>query len=371
MDNNTITHTDEQNTAPEVVLHGEIVETPTTTTQNAQEEKFITKAVAEIASQAVAKVGRLTFHIADMQQRYQALTINGLADNQNYLLAVDGAKIVKKMRTSIEAKRKELNEFPLKFQRTVNAEAKRLTELLTPIEDNLKRQIEAYENEEKEQQRRDVERKTTALVDAGFKLAGAFYVCGIHMIPVDKIAEIDEDRLAYFTGEARMIVAAEQAAEQRRRNEIAQQQAEAEALRQERAELAREREELAKLKAELEALKNPPKTAAPVSVASTKIPGSGPKPIDPENIPAPVSASGKVWGAPESAPEATDVTTAINTVEHVLERDLIDQAIAETGHSMEYIDGFEHCRQAVLDIFADPAPRKRGEFVEAIKQIKP
>lgn len=305
----------------------------------------------EYITAAVVEINKVEQGLTEIRNRYGNLTINGLDDRPTYFAAVEGAKLVKKVRTGVENKRKELNEFPLKFQRAVNAEAKRITELLVPIEEHLKNQVEAFENAEAEEQRREAERKKAALIEAGFKFDGSFYVCGMHMVPAAHVAEMEDERLAYYVQEAGLILAAEKAAEERRAAELAAQQEEAKRLAAEREAIAQERAELEKLRAEMAALKAP-KVEAPAepigkTVSFVPAPGEPGEPIL-QNVkavemvavePAPVEQP----FLPESGP----------------------------GHSVEYLDGFEHCREAVLAIFADPTPRKRGEFVEAIKLVRP
>lgn len=304
----------------------------------------------EYITTAVAEINKTEQGLAELKQRYGSLTITGLDDRPTYFAAVEGAKLIKKLRTGVEGKRKELNEFPLKFQRAVNAEAKRITELLVPIEEHLKNQVEAFENAEAEEKRKDAERKRAALVNAGFKFDGSFYVCGMHMVPAAHVAEMEDERLAYYVQEAGHILAAEKAAEERRAAELAAQQEEAQRLAAERAELAKERAELEKLRAEMAALKAP------------KVE---------ENLDIQRQPIGKtVSFLPAPGEPGEPILQNVEVIEPQQEEPFLPEPV-QAGHSVEYIDGFEHCREAVLAIFADPTPRKRGEFVEAIKLIRP
>jgi len=223
-------------------------------------------------------------------------------------------------------------------------------------------------------------------------------VCGMHTISTTQLADMAEDTLAYYVKEAQAIVAAEKAAEERRLAAIQAQQeaaakleADRKALEAQKAEFARQQAEqniaMEKMRAELEAMKaqlNPKVepatveavTAQPNTTVEVKTGGPGHNAGIPEGLkayvterPAPTPLS--VIGDAIATKVDADMTAAIKAPAHMETADQVDKAIAESGQTADYVAGFEDCKLKVLAIFADPTPRKRGEFVEAIKLIKP
>lgn len=83
--------------------------------------------------------------IAKMAESYMPLTIKGVEDTNGYKLVHAARMDVKARRVEVEKLRKELKADALEYGRQVDSEAKRITALLTPIEDHLAKQEEAYE----------------------------------------------------------------------------------------------------------------------------------------------------------------------------------------------------------------------------------
>lgn len=75
--------------------------------------------------------------IAEMAEQYLPLKINGIEDNAGYERVHKAKMIVVKARTATEKVRKTLKADALEFGRKVDAEAKRITSLLEPIETHL------------------------------------------------------------------------------------------------------------------------------------------------------------------------------------------------------------------------------------------
>lgn len=81
--------------------------------------------------------------IAKMAEDYLPLKINGV-DDANGLKTVHKARmVVKGLRVEVEKTRKFLKEDSVKYGRAVDAEARRITALLEPIESHLEREEEA------------------------------------------------------------------------------------------------------------------------------------------------------------------------------------------------------------------------------------
>ena len=225
-----------------------------------------------------------------------AITINGVDDKEGYKEANEARKFIKNKRVSVEKKRVELNEGALAYQRTVNAEAKRIMSMLEPIEKELDDKIKAIDAE-KERLKAEAIRakyeKTAGRVGQLVKLEmiqiGGTYRVGEECITHDEVENLDDEIWADFVGrcekdytvrkEAEAKEAAEKEAkrleaeaEAKRLAEIeAQKKAEFEAeakrvaaellverevLRIEKEKQAAERQQLADERAKLEAEKN-------------------------------------------------------------------------------------------------------------------
>jgi chromosome segregation ATPase len=181
--------------------------------------------------------------------------------------------VCRKTRSMIEEKRKFLNEEALKHQRTVNAEAKRITALIEEVEEPLKAKKQAVDDEV-ERKRKELEDKrraaiqgrideflretgkslpwatAEALSDAEYELALETGKAEKQRSDAAEAARIEAERLE------RERIAAEWKATQ---EEIARlkelQAAEQAKLREAKDELDRQREEIQRQKAELEASK--------------------------------------------------------------------------------------------------------------------
>ena len=100
-----------------------------------------TDALAKYTVTSVKTLAKITGDIAKLKTEADKLTIAGIGDDAGYKAVDEMRKVVKKLRTGVEAKRKELNEPALLFQRELNAAAKTLTEKLTPVEQSLEKKL--------------------------------------------------------------------------------------------------------------------------------------------------------------------------------------------------------------------------------------
>ena len=97
------------------------------------------------AAMQLTRFGIQDMAIARMRDEYMPLTISGVEDKAGAKKVTAARKTVKKHRTTTEAVRKELKAEALEYGQKVDAEAKRITELLLPIEKHLEEQEDAYE----------------------------------------------------------------------------------------------------------------------------------------------------------------------------------------------------------------------------------
>lgn len=87
--------------------------------------------------------------IAELKSKYLQLVVSGPEDNENYLECKSAHQEVKKLRISIEEKRKELKADAIKFERAVDARAKELTDGVSEVEKHLYDQRKVVEDEQK------------------------------------------------------------------------------------------------------------------------------------------------------------------------------------------------------------------------------
>lgn len=85
--------------------------------------------------------------IEELRNKYLPLKIESFEDKKGYQVVKAARIVVKSYRVDIEKKRKELVENPLKIQRAINAEAKRVTQKLEEIENYLSKQEDEFDQE--------------------------------------------------------------------------------------------------------------------------------------------------------------------------------------------------------------------------------
>lgn len=201
--------------------------------------------------------------LSEMASQYAGLTADTKEGYEEVRKAIG---VCVKTRTGIEAKRKELNEDALKWQRSVNAEAKRLTGLVEVIEEPLKAKKKAVDDEV-ERKRKELEERHRAKIQA--RINEYVERCGKACTyeTAESMSENDwtdfvnageKEHLAQVEAEAKR--KAEEEAERNRLAEelkaqqlqIQAQQAEAKRMQDELDQLRREKEEAERAKAQAE-----------------------------------------------------------------------------------------------------------------------
>lgn len=171
--------------------------------------------------------------ISAMASQYMQLIISGIDDRAGLAAVHEARMVVKGKRVEVEKTRKSLKEDALRYGRSVDAEAKRITALLAPIEVHLQGQEDkiaaikqAIMAEEEARVRAAEEARLKAIEEA-------------RLAEIEKQRLIEEERLS--------AIAAAQAEEQARLDEVARVQA------VEQAKLAAER---MKIEADRRAIEN-------------------------------------------------------------------------------------------------------------------
>lgn len=133
-------------------------------------------------SKELQKFGITDQAIAELGEKYLKLTVKGIEDKDG-LASVHSARMdVVRKRTGIEAIRKELKEESLNWGRRVDAEAKRITGLLQPIEEHLDteekkvtEEIARIKREKDEKEAARIQARVTRLFKYGCQFDGQVY----------------------------------------------------------------------------------------------------------------------------------------------------------------------------------------------------
>jgi hypothetical protein len=190
--------------------------------------------------------------IAKLADEYMPLTVSGIDDKEGLELVRAARLHVKGLRVDVEKRRKELKAESLQYGRLVDSAAKKLTELLTPIEQHLEHEEGIVEREkarlkklEEERQQAIVAERIRQLQELGV-IANPFHVTMMSesdfaILIADKVAEkLEHDKAAAAEAAERARVAAEQ-------------KVEADKLAAERAVLEQQRKEQAAAQAKIDA----------------------------------------------------------------------------------------------------------------------
>lgn len=197
----------------------------------------------------IESISKIETAVAVMREKYLPLTIGGVDDKKGFDAVYKARQDVKSTRVAVEKKRKELKADALEFGRSVDGAAKRITDLLTPIEDHLKSQEDEY-NKQKEAIKKAAEEaaaaKLQSRIDSLIAVRAVGPFPGLAVMPDD----VFEVLLAAKTAENVARIAAEEA------ERLEREKAEAELVRvreEEQARLEAEKARLAEERAKQEA----------------------------------------------------------------------------------------------------------------------
>lgn len=198
---------------------------------------------------AVAAFSVADEKIAQWSAEFMPLTISDVGDTATLQVVHDARMTIKNTRVAVEKKRKELKADALEYGRTVDAEAKRITELLRPIEEHLAAEEDRVNAERERIRLQKIEAAraaTQARVDA---LAAVG--CVVSYADAQMLKESDYQVKLTEATEAHRVEQEQAAAAEVERQRI---QAEEDARRQAESDrLAAERAELDRIRAEQEA----------------------------------------------------------------------------------------------------------------------
>ena len=280
--------------------------------------------------------------LKEFEDTYLNIVVADVKDLQGYSFIVDGMKSLKKTRTSIEKRRKELTEPALKYQRELKAEADRLTERIETIETHLDKQKQWFENATKAEQERVFNLRIAQLTENGFELSNGFYIAGAIHLSGDKVKSLDDSEFNFYIEQGKKEKARKEAEKQLlAEQQKAMQEAQLEIQRL-REELAKERERVAKERAELEAQKQAlDKTYNKEEIVPQT-----------ETIEQPIEQVAiieEVTMIEEFAPQQTNEPII---EEKVIVNEIIEESISSDPHPVQ-IDGFEIFRNRLIDYVSD------------------
>ena len=255
-------------------------------------------------------------------------------------LFLSGMKSLKKTRTSIEKRRKELTEPALKYQRELKAEADRLTERIEKIETHLDKQKQWFENATKAEQERVFNLRIAQLTENGFELSNGFYIAGAIHLSGDKVKSLDDSEFDFYIEQGKKEKARKEAEKQLlAEQQKAMQEAQLEIQRL-REELAKERERVAKERAELEAQKQ--------ALDKTYNKEEQPEPIIEQPIEQVVENPSVTEVAPIELIEQSEPVIE----QKVLITEVYEESISNDPHPVQ-IDGFEIFRNRLIEFVSD------------------
>lgn len=156
----------------------------------------------------------------------------------------EARKAVKRLRIDIDKRRKELNEGALKYQRSINEEAKRLIAEIEPIEGKLSAEEENYEAEKARQKQAEERAKQEKLQSRLDRLA----LAGCPVANIASVQQMDDEFFEHYLRNEAVKVEHARLEQQRQAEElrIARErlEAEREALRKQQEEVAQQQAEI-------------------------------------------------------------------------------------------------------------------------------
>lgn len=192
--------------------------------------------------------------IAELEEKYGSLAVNGLEDKEAAKAVIAAHKDVKGYFAKVEAKRKDLSKNALAYQRAVNEEAKRIKGKLEPIREHLESERNKYETlvkEEKARKQREAEERINARVEALQAVNASFDYPKLLIMKDEDFEEFLAEKTAEFEEiERKAKIEAERLEREAEEREKARLEQE-ERNREREAEIARKEAELAAKEAEL------------------------------------------------------------------------------------------------------------------------
>jgi hypothetical protein len=124
----------------------------------------------QLVSTELTKFDVVVPKVAELSAEFMPLKITSIEDKDGYNEVSKALRFIVSKRTAVEEKRKELKADSLAFGRAVDARAKEITLMLSPIEDHLKNEKQRIDDEIENLKRIEQEAKDKFINDRIFRL---------------------------------------------------------------------------------------------------------------------------------------------------------------------------------------------------------
>lgn len=147
----------------------------------------------ETIKQALAQYDEVEAQLRSSLPNTSEYVINGIWDDDGYKAAKSALRTTKQLRSSIEAKRKELKAIALEYGRAVDGKAKELTEIVNEPIGDLESKIAAIDNEKERLRNERRNERTKELTAAGYEFSAGAYRVGAEIVHPTAIDDADDD----------------------------------------------------------------------------------------------------------------------------------------------------------------------------------
>lgn len=314
-------------------------------------------------------------------ESYSNLAINGIQDMATYKIVNSAIYEVKKMRTSLEKRRKELTSPAINFQKALIEAENEITPRLKELEEKLKSEKTRIDDAREAATRELYTKRVGELSAVGYQLANGFFMCGAFQVPTTQVTEFNDEEFEFYINEGKKEQDRQKAEELRKAEQqrlLDEQRDELQKLRDElqaeRIALAKEREQLAAERAENEAQK----TALEETYETVVQPPVAEHPVQQIEPPVQLFASsvkpnqgdfdGPMMG--DEKPEIQNTSDKIRSSNIEPLTPTFDEIPSMTV-STEFNRGFEACIVGAVNILKKPEIKTRAEIIAAIQGLKP
>ena len=314
-------------------------------------------------------------------ESYSSLIISGIEDMTTYKVVNAAISEVKKMRTNLEKKRKELTAPALRFQKALIDIENIYSPKLKELEEKLKAEKTRIDDAKEAAKKVLYNERVNKLVAAGYELASGFFICGAFQVPTTEVTEYSNDEIEFYVLEGAKELDRKKAEQLRKDEQERFLKEQREALEAEKLELAAMKAEMIQMKAdmlkerqEIQAQKTALETTYETATEQSQEPSMNPNPIEGngmivmEGTPPPTSniePSIQISEQPKPPIQSTSEKIAALNVQPVIIPTDVPLTVSE-----EFKRGFDYCKIEVCNILKTRSDLKsRAEFIEAINLL--
>lgn len=312
-------------------------------------------------------------------ESYSSLIISGIEDMTTYKVVNAAISEVKKMRTNLEKKRKELTAPALRFQKALIDVENIYSPKLKELEEKLKAEKTRIDDAKEAAKKVLYNERVNKLVAAGYELASGFFICGAFQVPTTEVTEYSNDEIEFYVLEGGKELERKKAEQLRKDEQERFLKEQREALEAEKLELAAMKAEMLQMKADM--LKERQEIQAQKTALETTYetaaeqPAMNPNPIE-GNQAAGIIIEPVVEQPKPPIQSTSEKIAALNnepTIQHVeptIQPVVIPATDVPLTVSEEFKKGFQYCKIEVCNILKTRSDLKsRAEFIEAINLL--